>query len=261
MAGQALGGIFPALVNIIVIAMQVSPPDIGFWCFLIAFVFVILSLVAYCAVQTTEFFTFYAGTAGGSSDESPATSPTANLKTVLAKCWRYALSAFIVFCTTLSVFPSVIVLITSQYSSDPSNVFANTYFTPVCCFLLFNCGDYTGRILASWIRLPGQSVSGQNVTLLLSLVRVVFVPLFMLCNAAPTVRLLPVLFSTDADFYALMVIFSISNGYLGNLAMMLGPQTSQVREEQETIASLLVAVLVLGIGTGSFLSYPIVNYL
>ena len=88
MAGQALGGIFPALVNIFVIAMQVasikqiilgssffskdgdfvwrfpkticqrslpghniiilsqvSPEDIGFWCFLIAFIFVVLSLV------------------------------------------------------------------------------------------------------------------------------------------------------------------------------------------------------------------------
>ena len=60
---------------------QVSPEDIGFWCFLIAFIFVVLSLVrhestfwedhlsfsqvAYCAVQTTQFFTFYAGTAGG----------------------------------------------------------------------------------------------------------------------------------------------------------------------------------------------------
>ena len=38
-------------------------------------------------------------------------------------------------------------------------------------------------------------------------------------------------------------------------------QVTEVRDEQERIASLLVAVLVLGIGTGSFLSYPIVNCL
>ena len=66
MAGQALGGIFPALVNIVVIAMEVSPENLGFWCFLIAFIFVLLSLVAYCWIQTTTFFKFYAGTAGGS---------------------------------------------------------------------------------------------------------------------------------------------------------------------------------------------------
>ena len=58
-----------------------------------------------------------------------------------------------------------------------------------------------------------------------------------------------------------MVIFSISNGYLGNLCMMLGPKTSPDAEEQEKIASLLVAVLVIGIGLGSTISYPIVNLL
>ena len=39
------------------------------------------------------------------------------------------------------------------------------------------------------------------------------------------------------------------------------PQVTEVRDEQERIASLLVAILVVGIGAGSFLSYPIVNCL
>ena len=40
--------------------------------------------------------------------------------------------------------------------SEPDNVWASTYFTPVTCFLLFNCGDYVGRILAGWVRWPGK---------------------------------------------------------------------------------------------------------
>ena len=36
--------------------------DIGFYCFIVAFVFVLLSLGLYCAVQTTPFFRHYAGT-------------------------------------------------------------------------------------------------------------------------------------------------------------------------------------------------------
>ena len=83
----------------------------------------------------------------------------------------------------------------------------------------------------------------------------------MFCNAAPDIRNLPVFFSTDADYYALMLMFSVSNGYLGNLCMMLGPKTSDNTQEQERIASLLVAVLVMGIGIGSALSYPVVNLL
>ena len=68
-------------------------------------------------------------------------------------------------------------------------------------------------------------------------------------------RNLPVLFTTDADFYALMVVFrfhiskqenflfifdfSISNGYLGNLVMMLGPQVFF----QENIPENIIHVL------------------
>ena len=92
---------------------------------------------------------------------------------------RFALSLFVVFGTTLSVFPSVIVLITSQYRwcnhkvppqiaqirSEPDNVWASTYFTPVSCFLLFNCGDYVGRILAGWVRWPGKVRNYQMVEL------------------------------------------------------------------------------------------------
>ena len=62
MAGQALGGIFPALVNIAVIALRVNPPELGFYCFLIAFLFVLLSLVMFMVIQTTAFFRHYAGT-------------------------------------------------------------------------------------------------------------------------------------------------------------------------------------------------------
>ena len=102
---------------------------------------------------------------------------------------------------------------------------------------------------------------GQNLTLALSMLRVVFIPLFMFCNAAPTIRELPVYFSSDTQYYLLMAMFSLTNGYLGNLCMMMAPKVSQVRGEQERIASMMVAILVLGIGAGSALSYPVVNLL
>ena len=82
------------------------------------------------------------------------------------------------------------------------------------------------RILASLVQLPGPDRLGQNLTLGLSCLRLVFIPLFMFCNAAPDIRNLPVWFKTDADYYVLMLTFSVSNGYLGNLCMMLGPKTS-----------------------------------
>ena len=161
------------------------------------------------------------------TDLSTQTSVSlAEYRAILAKCWKYVLSVFLLLLTSLTVFPSVTVLVTSQHASDPDNVWANVYFTPVTCFLAFNCGDYFGRILASLVQLPGPGARGQNLTLGLSVLRLIFIPLFMFCNAAPDIRNLPVWFQTDADYYALMLMFSVSNGYLGNLCMMLGPKTS-----------------------------------
>jgi len=270
MSGQALGGIFPSLVNILVIAIQVKEADIGFYCFIVAFVFVLLSLGLYCAVQTTPFFRYYAGTGGSnnrvedSSQSAESQNNSVSLATygeVFKTSWRYQVSVFLNFATTLSVFPSVIVLIQSQYSGDKDNTFAQTYFIPVTCFLLFNVGDYVGRTLASLIKQPNSSVFGQYIILALSVARIAFIPLFLYCNAAPDSRSMPVAFDKDAVYYTLMIVFSISNGYIGNICMMMGPKTVQNDSYQEIVASMLVSILVLGIGLGSAMSYPLVSIL
>lgn len=53
--------------------------------------------------------------------------------------------------------------------------------------------------------------------------RVVFVPLLMLCNVQHR-SYLPVFFSHDAAFTAIMVLFSVSSGYFVCLSMSYAPQ-------------------------------------
>lgn len=53
--------------------------------------------------------------------------------------------------------------------------------------------------------------------------RLVFVPLFMLCNVQPR-HYLPVLFAHDAWYIIFMIFFSFSNGYLASLCMCFGPK-------------------------------------
>lgn len=53
--------------------------------------------------------------------------------------------------------------------------------------------------------------------------RVIFVPLFMLCNVKPR-SYLPVLFAHDAWYIIFMILFSFSNGYLASLCMCFGPK-------------------------------------
>ena len=108
--------------------------------------FVLLSLVLYLIIQTTTFFRHYAGTGDVAYSETRQSSiSTSELMVTLQKCWKYVASVFIIFLVSLTVFPSVTVLVVSQYYKDETNIWAKTYFTPVTCFLAFNCGDYLGR--------------------------------------------------------------------------------------------------------------------
>ena len=57
-----------------------------------------------------------------------------------------------------------------------------------------------------------------------------------------------------------IVLFAISNGYVGNIAFMFAPKTVSV-EYQPIAASFGAAVMVCGLGLGSLLSKPVVNAL
>ena len=71
---------------------------------------------------------------------------------------------------------------------------------------------------------------------------------------------LQVVFSSEWWYIAFMTIFSISNGYVGNLGFMFAPKVV-LPEYQDIAASFTVAMLVGGCGVGSVISNPIVTNL
>jgi equilibrative nucleoside transporter 1/2/3 len=296
MTGQAMGGIFPALVDIIVKALDVDEKNTGVACFLTATAFLVVCVVGFALVRRTPFFQFYANALTSPSSDLRSVTPPSPVASrsiieIVMKSWHFCLSIFIVFSTTLAVFPAITVLIESGktlrnrteslhniqiiwtilfdftrrfYSSEHRNVphpsaWAKKYFTTVTCFLLFNSCDYLGRLMASWLLVPSRSFSGRITILLLSLARITFIPIFMFCNAAPTKRTLPIYFRSDLSFIFFMTIFALSNGYLGNLCMIHGPKSFVLGADQELCAMVLVAFLVVGTSCGSFISYPLVN--
>lgn len=140
---------------------------------------------------------------------------------------------------------------------------SDRYFLCVCCFIVFNVMDLIGRSVTSmvqWVSLTflpsvclsllpitafnccsnaSEYVSLPNrVSLSLSVPqpskrsrlfpvlvvsRVVFIPLIMLCKTDNR-QYLPVLFSHDIAFVAIMTLFALSNGYLICLCMSYAPQ-------------------------------------
>ena len=57
---------------------------------------------------------------------------------------------------------------------------------------------------------------------ILSVIRLVFVPLFALCNVQPR-GTLPVVFNNDAYPMIIMAVFAITNGYISTQALMVAP--------------------------------------
>ena len=134
MAGQAVGGIFPAIVDIFFIFVDVEPKDIGFACFSIATLVLIASFLGFSWMRGTRFFKYYAEERSPmmpvvNHDDEPREEES-SLWQIIMHSWKYCLSIYLVLTSTLAVFPAVTVLIKSEF--NPSH----TPFTDKIIYLL-----------------------------------------------------------------------------------------------------------------------------
>ena len=95
-----------------------------------------------------------------------------------------------------------------NYVSNPTGsqfkggAWSSKYFVLVCNFLLFNAGDLFGRFLAGLSNRLFEGRWGRWVCLTLAIVRVIFIPLFLMCNALPSPdRALPITFDKARAFF------------------------------------------------------------
>ncbi|KAK3554678.1 hypothetical protein QTP70_032665 [Hemibagrus guttatus] len=271
MSGQGFAGTFAAFSMICAMTSGSAIQDSAFGYFITACVVIVLAIVSYFALPKMEFFKYYADTSipKPSSDEenkmdlltkenskdkqavvSLTDEETAHNSSVFAifkKIWLMALSVCFVFTITIGIFPAVTVEVRS--TADDGGDWQK-YFIPVFCFLLFNLMDWFGRSLTAKFMWPGKD---SNWLPVLVLVRVIFVPLFVLCNVQPR-KNLPVVFAHDAWYIVFMILFSFSNGYLASLCMCYGPK-KVVQHEAETAGAIMAFFLSLGLALGAALSF------
>ncbi|XP_075425969.1 equilibrative nucleoside transporter 2 isoform X2 [Ascaphus truei] len=165
---------------------------------------------------------------------------------VLRKIWMMALCIVLTFGVTLSVFPAINANVQSKTDAETWREF----FTPVACFLVFNLMDWAGRSATSYVLWPGPD--SKCLPLLVS-ARLIFVPLFMLCNV-PVRHFLPILFPSDAWFIIFMILFSFTNGYFVSLTMCLAPK-KVLPHESEMTGAIMTFFLALGLSVGAGLSF------
>ncbi|KAK2824485.1 hypothetical protein Q5P01_021660 [Channa striata] len=264
MSGQGLAGTFAAFSMICALASGSALQDSAFGYFITACVVILLAILAYVALPKMEFFQHYVQNNGSahSADEenkmdllkkdSAAEKQTENETTVsvfsiFKKIWVMALSVCFIFTVTIGTFPAVTVDVKSTVADGGAWA---TYFIPVSCFLLFNVMDWAGRSLTAVCMVPGKDSIWLPVLVGL---RVVFIPLFMLCNVQPR-SYLPVWFHHDAWYIIFMIFFSFSNGYLASLCMCFGPK-KVAQHEAETAGAIMAFFLSLGLALGAAFSF------
>eukprot|EP01125_Pyxidicula_operculata_P007384 TRINITY_DN2515_c0_g1_i1.p1 TRINITY_DN2515_c0_g1~~TRINITY_DN2515_c0_g1_i1.p1 ORF type:complete len:432 (-),score=87.27 TRINITY_DN2515_c0_g1_i1:18-1313(-) len=159
---------------------------------------------------------------------------TVSFTGVIKKIWVDALSAFIIFVVTLSLFPGFTVRFRSYDESITKNY-------GVILITLFQVFDFIGRTVPKWITWPPK-----QYIWIPSWSRVVFYVFFMFCTFTD-------FFPSNYIAYFIMILFSLSNGYLSTLAMMNGP-TRVDEDELETAGILMGGALQLGVLLGSHLS-------
>ncbi|TNN74236.1 Equilibrative nucleoside transporter 1 [Liparis tanakae] len=270
MSGQGLAGTFAAFSMICALTTGSELQDSAFGYFITACVVILLAIMAYIMLPRMEFFQYYMESNGSppSTDEEnnmdllkkesaaekrPVVSledegkPTVSVLNIFKQIWVMALSVCFIFTVTIGTFPAVTVEVKSTIAHGGA---WDTYFIPVSCFLLFNLMDWAGRSLTAVCMWPGKDSMWLPVMVGL---RVVFIPLFMLCNVLPR-HYLPVLFDHDSWYIIFMILFAFSNGYLASLCMCFGPKKVPPHEA-ETAGAIMAFFLSLGLALGAGVSF------
>ncbi|XP_036409336.1 equilibrative nucleoside transporter 4 [Megalops cyprinoides] len=155
--------------------------------------------------------------------------------------WTYMLAIAVTYFITLCLFPGLESEIHNDMLGD---------WLPILVMAIFNMSDFVGKILAA---LPYEWKGGR--LLLVSCVRVVFIPLFIMC-VYPVQR--PTL-SHPAWPCIFSLLMGISNGYFGSVPMIQA--AGKVAPEQRELAGNTMTVSYMtGLMLGSAVAYFAYNF-
>ncbi|XP_064394300.1 equilibrative nucleoside transporter 3-like [Halichondria panicea] len=261
LSGQASAGIFAAVAQVLSLALVGNKStDSAFGYFAVALLVVIICLASFFLMLPMKFIKYYLNQTSYSNikaKQGSVVQASVNVKIVdtsvpywkiFKGIWLYAVSVFLVFAVTLSLFPGVLAIVQSMdYVENGTNVWSDTYFTPLVCFLLFNVSDFVGRFITHWITAGSHSL----VLFVASVLRVVFVPLVLLCKFQA--RQDPV-FNSDVYPIVFVSLIGLTNGYFGSVAMISAPQ-SLPADQRETASTIMAFFLSFGLLVGSCFSF------
>ncbi|KAF2107164.1 nucleoside transporter-domain-containing protein [Lophiotrema nucula] len=263
MAGQGVAGVLPCIAQIVsVLSVPERKSEVGapqksstsaFAYFLTATVISAISLVAFVLLrsrhpskdrlkQTLE-------NDEGEQDPSLEGRKSIPLLRLFKKLFWLAAAVFLTFTVTMMTFPVFTQQILSVRDPDSApRLFGPASFIPLG-FLFWNIGDLIGRVLPAISALS--LTSRPRILFFLSVARVVFIPMYLLCNLGGKGA------AIKSDVFYLFVVqlfFGLTNGYVvGSCMMGFGEWVDE--DEREAAGGFMSLCLVAGLTAGSFLSF------
>ncbi|XP_063916753.1 equilibrative nucleoside transporter 1-like isoform X2 [Zophobas morio] len=200
--GEGLAAIFTAMAQLISLAFGLSSQDSALVYFGIGLFVIIVTLLALLATGNNQFYVYHMNRIHDRTDR------IINLKDVLHILKKIWSSLVISGCYLIASDSSPTGLVVSEYEgSGPWN---DLYFIPTITYLVNSSCSLIGRGIALMYVPKVKNV----VWSVLSVVRMlIFIPVFMLCNAQPRNHL-PVLIPHDYQYIVIILVYSVSGGYL-----------------------------------------------
>lgn len=210
-------------------------------------------------------------------DASSSSDSGVSLRVVERKVRHLGVAMFLVFGITLAVFPSITSTIVSVKSDDPDAriLQRSELFVPLG-FAVFAGGDWLGRVLPQWDKLAWtnwKALMACSIGRVVFVVRVTFLspkePLLTLseprsrssscatrrpaARAAPSSTLISVRRSPClggvlhshgfplAAFFAIMLVFAVTNGYFSTLIMLASVVEPSLEQDEVEVRPLAMA--------------------
>ncbi|BGO90609.1 hypothetical protein JCM10020v2_002252 [Rhodotorula toruloides] len=243
------------------LAAAVPPPAVrqtAFTFFLTVGIFAAVSLVSYWVLLRLPLYRLVIR---ASFDEDAATTKpkqaasSTSLHVVERKVRHLGIAMLLIFAVTLAVFPSITATIVSVKTGEPDvKLFQRPELFVPLGFAVFAAGDWLGRVMPQWEKLAW---TNWKILMGISVARLIFVPLFLMCNqtAGGAGR---AIIRSDVAFFLIMFAFAVSNGYISTLIMLASVvEPSLEQEEIEVAATCLAFYLTAGLSAGSFLSFAV----
>ncbi|CAG9833943.1 unnamed protein product [Diabrotica balteata] len=159
--------------------------------------------------------------------------------TVTQKIYPYMISIFLVYFTTLCLYPGITSEVVSCHMGQ---------WMPMLMMIDFNCADVIGKLMASTRYWTGSRL------LKCSIVRLMIIPAMALCAMPPITNF--GFLSSDLLAFGYSILLGLTNGVLGSVPMIQAP-TKVPRCYRELAGNMMTLYYMCGLATGSLGAYAL----